>query len=110
MNGGNGGTTLNVDSNLSTTCQSVTTSLKQLSQSLSQLADTSGNTVTSPTTQAGPLNLYAKGVTANGISVFNLDGNQVLNNGNVQQIEMFVDSSISSSLKLIVINLSGTII
>ncbi len=110
MNDGNDGSTINVDNNLSNNCKSITTSLTQLSESLSQLTDTSTNNVSIPTTQSAPLNFYVNAINSNGISVFNLNGNTVLNNNLVQQIEMIVDSSISSTLKLVVINLSGTTI
>lgn len=108
MNGGNDGATINQDNNLSNTCQSVTTNLKELSQIFSQLSNTSGNTVSIPTGTPGPLNLYVKSIISNGLSIFNLDGNTVFSNSNVQQIEIIVDSNISSNLKLILINLSGT--
>ena len=49
-------------------------------------------------------------VDSNGYAVFNLNGNTVLNNGQVQQIELIVASSVSSALKLVVINLYGTTI
>lgn len=104
---GNSGATLNVDTNLANTCQSVTTSLQQFSQILSTFSNTSENTVTIPTSQAGPVNLNVNAVNSNGISVFNLNGNQLLNNNLVQQIQLNVASSINSSLQLVVINLSG---
>jgi choice-of-anchor A domain-containing protein len=108
MNGGNQGATINVDTTLAATCSSITSSLQTLSTTLSQLANTTGNNVSIPTTQAGPLNLYANSVDAHGVSVFSLDGNTVLNNPQVQQIQLFVGASISSTLQLVVINLSGT--
>ena len=45
---------------------------------------------------------------SNGVAVFNLDGNTVLNNNLVQQIEIINGSSVSSTLQLVVINLYGT--
>jgi choice-of-anchor A domain-containing protein len=47
-------------------------------------------------------------VDANGLAVFNLVGNTVLNNQLVQQIEIIIGSSVTSTLQLVVINLSGT--
>jgi hypothetical protein len=108
INSGNDGGTLNVDTNLASTCAAITTGIQTLSTILSQLPTTLGNTVSIPTTQSGPLNFYVNAVDSNGVSVFNLDGNTVLNNPLVQQIEIFVGSSVSSTLQLVVINLSGT--
>ena len=108
MNGGNQGATLNVDANLTATCAATTTGIQTLSSILAQLSNVTGNNVTIPTSQSGPLNFYVNAVNNNGIAVFNLDGNTVLNNGLVQQIELIVGSSVSSTLKLVVINLYGS--
>jgi len=108
MNGGNQGATVNVDPNLAATCAAVTTGIQTLSSILAQLSNVTGNNVTIPTSQPGPLNFYVNAVDSNGVAVFNLDGNTVLNNGLVQQIELIVGSSVSSTLQLVVINLYGT--
>jgi choice-of-anchor A domain-containing protein len=108
MNGGNQGATLNVDTNLPSTCAAITTGIQTLSTILAQLPNVTGNNVTIPTTQSGPLNFYVNVVDSNGVAVFNLDGNTVLNNGLVQQIEIIVGSSVSNTLQLVVINLYGT--
>jgi choice-of-anchor A domain-containing protein len=108
MNGGNQGATINVDTNLTTKCTSIASGIQTLSTTLSQLPNTTGNNVSIPTSQPGPLNLYVNAVDAYGVSVFSLDGNTVLNNGQVQQIELIVGSSVTSTLQLVVINLSGT--
>jgi hypothetical protein len=108
MNGGNQGATINVDTNLTATCATITTDLQTLSSYLATLTNTTGNNVTIPTSQSGPLNFYVNVVDSNGFAVFSLDGNTVLNNGLVQQIELIVGSSVSSTLQLVVINLYGT--
>jgi choice-of-anchor A domain-containing protein len=108
MNGGNQGATVNVDTNLATKCSSITSAVQTLSTYLAALSNTTGNNVSAPTTQPGPLNLYVNAVDSNGLSVFNLNGNTVLSNPLVQQIEIIVGSSVSSTLQLVVINLSGT--
>ncbi len=110
INGGNNGAKLNVDNQLSTICQSMTPALIALSEALSKFNTTPGNIVSSPISQSNALNLYADAINDYGISVFNLDGNLVLDNPAIAQIELFVAANISSTLKLIVINLSGTII
>ena len=107
MNDGNNGATLNVDKDLSNLCQSISTSITSLSQSLSQLTNTPGNVVSIPTTQSAALNIYINAINNKGISVLNLDGNTVLNNAKVQQIEIIINSNIDSTLKLVVINLLG---
>jgi hypothetical protein len=108
MNGGNQGATINVDTSLTARCTSLTSDLRTLSGGLAALADTQGNNVIIPTSQAGPFNFYVNTVDANGIAVFNLVVNTVLNNQLVQQIEVIVGSSVTSTLQLVVINLSGT--
>jgi len=108
LNGGNDGSTVNVDANLTSLCSSVTGNIQALSSYLATLTNTPGNNVTIPTTQPGPLNFYVNAIDANGFAVFNLAGNTVLNNGQVQQIELIVGSSVSNTLQLVVINLSGT--
>ncbi len=108
MNGGNQGATINVDTNLTTKCTSITSNIQALSTYLATLTNTTGNNVSIPTSQPGPLNLYVNTVDGNGFAVFNLDGNTVLNNGQVQQIELIVGSSVTSTLQLVIINLSGT--
>ncbi len=108
MNGGNQGATINVEANLTAKCASMTNNLRSLSSSLAALSDTQGNNVTIPVSQSGPLNFYVNSVDANGIAVFNLAGNTVLNNVLVQQIEIIVGTSVTNTLQLIIINLSGT--
>jgi hypothetical protein len=108
MNGGNQGATINIDTNLTATCATITTDVQTLSSYLTTLTNTTGNNVTIPTSQPGPLNFYVNVVDNNGFAVFSLDGNTVLNNGLVQQIELIVGSSVSSTLQLVVINLYGT--
>jgi hypothetical protein len=108
MNGGNQGATINVDANLTAECAAITTGIQTLSSILAQLPNVTGNNVSIPTTQPGPLNFYVNVVDSNGVAVFNLDGNTVLNNGQVQQIEIIVGSSVSSTLQLVVLNLYGT--
>ncbi len=108
MNGGNQGATINVDTNLTAKCNSITNAIQGLSSYLTTLANTTGNNVTIPTTQSGPLNFYVNAIDANGFAVFSLNGNTVLNNGLVQQIEIIVASSVSSTLQLVIINLYGT--
>jgi len=108
MNGGNQGATVKVDSNLAAKCSTIQSAVQTLSNYLATLPTTTGNTVSIPTTQSGPLNFYVNAVDYNGVSVFNLNGNTVLNNGQVQQIQLFVASSVSSTLQLVVINLSGS--
>jgi choice-of-anchor A domain-containing protein len=108
MNGGNQGATINVEANLAAKCTSLTNDLRTLSNNLAALSSTSGNNVTIPTSQSGPLNFYVNNVDANGMAVFNLVGNTVLNNPLVQQIEIIIGASITNSLQLVVINLSGT--
>jgi choice-of-anchor A domain-containing protein len=108
MNGGNQGATINVNGNLTAKCASLTSDLYALSSSLAALSNTQGNNVTIPISQAGPLNFYVNSVDANGLAVFNLVGNTVLNNQLVQQIEITVGTSVTSTLQLVVINLSGT--
>jgi len=108
MNGGNQGATINVDANLTAKCASLTTNLRTVSSNLAALSSTQGNNVTIPTSQAGPLNFYVNNVDVNGIAVFNLVGNTVLNNQLVQQIEVIVGANVASILQLVVINLSGT--
>ncbi len=108
MNGGNQGATINVDANLTAKCNSITSDVQALSSYLAALTNTTGNNVSIPTTQPGPLNFYVNVIDSNGFAVFNLDGNTVLNNGQVQQIEIIVGSSVSSTLQLVVLNLYGT--
>ena len=108
LNQGNEGANARVDDNLSDTCQSITTSLLALSQRLSQLSNTSGNTIDLPGSQPSGANININAIDGNGISVISLDGNTLLNNNNVQSIQIVIDSSVSSDLKLVVINLSGT--
>lgn len=108
INGGNQGATISVNANLSAKCTALTNDLRALSSSLAALTNTQGNNVTIPTLQTGPLNFYVNNVDPNGIAVFNLVGNTVLNNVLVQQIELIVGTNIASALKLVVINLSGT--
>ena len=108
MNGGNQGATINVEANLTAKCTSLTNNLQTLSSNLAALSNTPGNNVTIPTSQSGPLNFYVNNVDVNGMAVFNLNGNTVLNNPLVQQIEIIIGTSVSSSLQLVVINLSGT--
>ena len=108
MNGGNHGSTINVNANLTTKCTTLTNDLRTLFSSLASLADTPGNNVTIPSSSSDPLNIYVNNVNSNGIAVFNLVGNTVLNNPSVQQIELFVASTVVSLLQLVVINLSGT--
>ncbi len=108
MNGGNQGATINVDANLTAKCASLTTNLRTLSSNFAALSSTQGNNVTIPTSQAGPLNFYVNNVDVNGIAVFNLVGNTVLNNQLVQQIEVIIGANVASILQLVVINLSGT--
>jgi choice-of-anchor A domain-containing protein len=108
MNGGNQGATLNVDSNLTATCTTITTGVQALSSYLATLANTTGNNVSIPTSQASPLNFNVNAVDANGFAVFNLDGNTVLNNPLVQQIQLNVGSSVTNTLQLVIINLYGT--
>jgi choice-of-anchor A domain-containing protein len=108
INGGNQGATLNVDINLAAKCAAITNDIQTLSSILAQLPPVTGNNVTIPTIQSGPLNFYVNAVDSHGVAVFNLDGNTVLNNGQVQQIEIIVAPSVNSSLQLVVINLSGT--
>jgi choice-of-anchor A domain-containing protein len=104
MNQGNGGATVIVDPNLANKCAEITSSIQLLSTSLAQLPPNNNN-VTFPTSQQGPLNLYVNNVDANGIAVFNLSGNTMLNNGNVQQIELILSNT---TPQLVVINLYGT--
>lgn len=108
MNGGNQGATINANGNITTKCAALTTNLRSLSSGLAALSSTQGNNVTIPTSQSGPLNFYVNQVDTNGIAVFNLAGNTVLNNQLVQQIEIIIGTNVSSILQLIVINLSGT--
>jgi choice-of-anchor A domain-containing protein len=108
MNGGNQGATIIVEANLTVKCGSIANDLQTLSGTLAALISTQGNNVTIPISQSGPLNIYVNVVNANGVAVFNLDGNTVLNNVLVQQIELFVGSSVVNSLQLVVINLAGT--
>ncbi len=110
MNGGNQGATINIETNLTAKCAALTSDLRALSSSLAALSNTQGNNVSIPTSQPGPLNFYVNSVDANGMAVFNLVGNTVLNNQLVQQIEIIVGTSVTNTLQLIVINLSGTII
>jgi choice-of-anchor A domain-containing protein len=108
MNGGNQGATINVNANLTAKCTSLTNDLQALSNGLAALTSTLGNSIVIPTSQAGPLNIYVNSVDANGMAVFNLVGNTVLNNPLVQQIELIVGSNVANILQLVVINLSGT--
>jgi choice-of-anchor A domain-containing protein len=108
MNGGNQGATINANGNLTTKCAALTTNLRSLSSGLAALSSTQGNNVTIPTSQSGPLNFYVNQVDTNGIAVFNLAGNTVLNNQLVQQIEIIIGTNVTSIVQLIVINLSGT--
>ena len=108
INGGNQGATINVDANLTATCVAMTNDIQTLSSILTQLPNGTGNNVSIPTSQSGPLNFYVNTVNNNGVAVFSLNGNTVLNNVLVQQIELIVASSVSSTLKLVVINLYGT--
>jgi choice-of-anchor A domain-containing protein len=108
MNGGNQGATINVSTNLTAKCTSLTNDLQTLSSNLAALANTPGNNVVVPTSQPGPLNIYVNSVDANGYAVFNLVGNTVLNNQLVQQIEIIIGSSVSNIVQLVIINLSGT--
>jgi hypothetical protein len=108
MNGGNQGATINVEANLTAKCTSLTNDLLTLSSNLAALSNTSGNNITIPTSQSGPLNFYVNNADVNGMAVFNLVGNTVLNNPLVQQIEIIVGTSVTNSLQLVVINLSGT--
>ncbi len=108
MNGGNQGATINVDTNLTATCTTIITGVQTLSSYLTTLSNTTGNNVSIPTSQSGPLNFYVNTVDANGFAVFNLDGNTVLNNPLVQQIQLNVGSSVTNTLELVIINLYGT--
>ena len=108
MNGGNQGATINTNANLTAKCTSLTNDLQSLSSGLAALASTSGNNIVIPTTQAGPLNFYVNTVDTNGMVVFNIAGNTVLNNQLVQQIEIIIGSNITGTLQLVVINLFGT--
>ena len=108
MNGGNQGATVNTDANLTAKCAAITSSIQALSVGLAALASTPGNNVSIPASQPGPLNFYVNTVDANGVVVFNLVGNTVLNNNLVQQIEIIIGASVSASVQLVIINLSGT--
>ena len=108
MNDGNDGAKINVEANLTAKCASITSDIQTLSTTLSQLPNTTGNNVSIPASQNDPLIFYVNAVDAYGVSVFNLDGNTVLNNQQVQQIELMVGSNVANTLQLVVINLSGT--
>jgi choice-of-anchor A domain-containing protein len=101
MNGGNGGASVYIDSDLHTKCSKVTNDLKAFSQYLSQLAP--NNNVTVPTSQDGPLNFQVNHVNQDGLAIFSLSCNDVLNNGHVQQIQ--INNNVNA--KVVVINLSG---
>ena len=68
LNQGNKGANIQIDQTLPTRCADIVAGITYLSKSLSQL--TPNNNVTAPSTQPGPLNLYAVNVDANGIAVF----------------------------------------
>ena len=104
---GNQGSTINVNANLTAQCSAIQAGITSLSNELAALAVTPGNNASVPTSQAGPLNFYVNAIDANGMAVFNLDGNTVLNNPLVQQIEIIVGPSVSANIQLVVINLSG---
>jgi choice-of-anchor A domain-containing protein len=108
MNGGNDGATIKVDINLPAKCAAIKNDIQTLSSILAQLPSVPANTVTIPTIQQGPLNFHVNAVDSKGVAVFNLNGNTVLNNGQVNQIEIIIGSSVNNILQLVVINLYGT--
>ena len=101
INGGNNGSTLQIDSSLAEKCSKVTRDVQGFSQYLSQL--TPNNDVTVPTDQPGPLNFIVNNVYPDGLAIFSLSCNEVLNNQKVQQIKVRNDAN----ARMVVINLSG---
>jgi hypothetical protein len=102
MNGDNQGRTSNISANLSVKCTSLISNLRGLSSGLAALPDTRGSNVSIPISQSGPLNICVNNVDVYGLAVFNLVGNTVLNNQLLQQIEIIIGSSVTSTLQLIV--------
>ena len=105
---GNQGSTININPNLTSTCTRIQNDLRALSNQLTLLSDTPGNNATIPISQAASLYFYVNVIDSNGRAVSNLDGNSVLSNSLVQQIEIIVASSISTLVRLVLINLFGT--
>ncbi|CAF0835611.1 unnamed protein product [Didymodactylos carnosus] len=105
MNGGNGGARVYIDSTLVSKCQTVTSALQAFSLQLGQTTPNNNGTI--PSSQPGPLNLNVNTMDSNGIAYFTFaDGNSVLNNNLVQQIQ--ITNIVNASL--IVINLFGSTI
>jgi choice-of-anchor A domain-containing protein len=103
LNQGNQGAKVQNDSTLPSRCNTITSSIISLSQSLSQLPP--NNNVTIPSGQPGPLNFNVNNVDANGVAVFNVSLTSVFSNSNVQQIQL---NPPNTNLQLVVINLYGT--
>jgi choice-of-anchor A domain-containing protein len=101
VNGGNNGASAYIDSTLNAKCSQIIDDLQNFSQYLSQL--TPNNYVTLPGNQTGPLNFIVNNVNQDGLAIFSLACNDVLNNRNVQSIQI----QNNANAKVVVINLSG---
>lgn len=105
---GNRGSTIHIDLNITNKCTGITNDIQALSYQLTTLTNVSGNNLTIPISVAGPLTFFVNKLDANGMAVFNMDGNTAFNNPLVQQIQVLVAPSIINDVQLIIINLSGT--
>lgn len=97
MNGG--GALVQNDGNVISTIDSLLGQMNTASSYLAGLAPT--NTVNIPLSQPGPVNFSA--VPVGGVAVFNVNGQQLLNNDRVQQIDMALNGATT-----VVVNVSGT--
>ena len=105
---GNRGASVNINPNLTSKCIGLKNALRILSNQLSNLLNISGNNISIPTSGSAPLTFYVNIVDANDIAAFYIDGNTALNSPFTQNIEVVIDSSVSSAVQLVVINLSET--
>jgi hypothetical protein len=105
---GTQGSRININPSLGAKCAAITTDLQLLSSQLAALPSTNGNNATIPTTQAGTLTFFVNVMDASGMAVFNLDVSLVFGNSYVQQTQILVDASVSSTIQFVIINLSGT--
>ncbi len=105
---GNQGATISIESNLADRCTEISNDIQTLSSELATLLNISGNNISIPISHPALLNFYINKVDANGMAVFNMDGNTALNNPLVQQIQVMVDANVIGEVQLVVINLSGT--
>lgn len=104
---GNEGATVVLDSNLTDRCITMENNLKILSNQFSMLTNTTGNNISIPVSTSDQLTFFVNTLDTYGRAVFNVDGNTILSNNYVTEIQIHVNNSIINHVQLIIINLSG---